>query len=140
MIISTARFVGVLLVVSFLVPPLLAADLALEDFRDPKGNWMLVGDVRLSDDSPRQLSFDPGEGILVNSATGRTSNLLTKAEFGNVVVELEVFVPKDGNSGVYLQVRYEVQIRDSHGVNSSNTDTKGPPHRRFEARCGTHFG
>jgi type 1 glutamine amidotransferase len=43
-------------------------------------------------------------------------NLVSKEEYGDAQVHVEFLVPKNGNSGVYLMGRYEIQILDSHGV------------------------
>ncbi len=42
-------------------------------------------------------------------------NLRTDREFTDFNLKLDVNVPKDGNSGVYLRGIYEVQVADSHG-------------------------
>ena len=43
-------------------------------------------------------------------------NLASKEDFGDVQLHVEFRVPKNGNSGVYLMGRYEIQILDSFGV------------------------
>ncbi|MFC1738052.1 DUF1080 domain-containing protein [Planctomycetota bacterium] len=49
-------------------------------------------------------------------------NLRTVAEFEDFNLKLEVNVPENGNSGVYLRGIYEVQVGDSYGkeLNSHN--------------------
>lgn len=42
-------------------------------------------------------------------------NLRTEAEYEDFNIKLEVNVPKNGNSGVYLKGIYEVQVADTHG-------------------------
>lgn len=42
-------------------------------------------------------------------------NIRTEREFEDFRLELEVRLPKGGNSGIYLRGRYEVQVTDSHG-------------------------
>lgn len=42
-------------------------------------------------------------------------NLRTEGEFEDFNLTLEVRVPKDGNSGIYLKGLYEVQVADSFG-------------------------
>jgi len=42
-------------------------------------------------------------------------NLRTEQEFGDFNLKLEVNVPKDNNSGVYLRGLYEIQVVDSYG-------------------------
>jgi hypothetical protein len=43
-------------------------------------------------------------------------NLRTEQEFGDFNLKLEVNVPKDNNSGVYLRGIYEIQVVDSYGL------------------------
>ncbi len=87
----------------------------LGGWRNPVGNWGVVGLAVANPFEPTQISVSPGSGVLVNGLDGRTSNLLTVMEHGDVEVHLEFMVPKNSNSGVYLQGRYEVQILDSWG-------------------------
>jgi len=53
------------------------------------------------------------DGVMVNDQAGW--NILTKQKFKDYKLSLEFKVPEDGNSGVYLNGRYEVQVADSHG-------------------------
>jgi hypothetical protein len=61
------------------------------------------------------------EGVLMNRVVQpqgghvRYGNLRTVDEFEDFNIKLEVKVPKDGNSGVYLRGIYEVQVSDSYG-------------------------
>ena len=75
---------------------------------DGAANWRLEGDY---------AEVKPGKRVGDN-------NLRTKKVFGDFQLHLEFWVPKTppgtpeqarGNSGVYLQGRYEVQILDSFG-------------------------
>ena len=60
-------------------------------------------------------------GIMVNSAPQEPgkhksyANIRTKREFEDFNLVVEVRVPHDGNSGVYLRGIYEVQVLDSFG-------------------------
>lgn len=56
-----------------------------------------------------------GEMETVTGNNGRL-NLFSKREFADCKLHLEFRVPKNGNSGVYLLGRYEIQILDSFGV------------------------
>jgi hypothetical protein len=69
--------------------------------RDPKGrqSWSVVDGV-LDNDSPHGK---PG------------TDLLTTHSFNDCMLHIEFNVPKGGNSGVYLQGLYEIQVADSHG-------------------------
>lgn len=51
------------------------------------------------------------DGVLVSPHAG--SNLVTVGTFTDFKLHVEFRYPKDGNSGVYLRGRYEVQIEDS---------------------------
>jgi hypothetical protein len=52
-------------------------------------------------------------GILKNKKSG--ANLITDKTFGDFKLHIEFKVPKDGNSGIYLRGRHEVQVSDSKG-------------------------
>lgn len=61
-------------------------------------------------------------GLLVNDAPREEGkprknfgNLRTEREFEDFNLKLEVRVPKNGNSGIYLRGMYEVQVADSYG-------------------------
>jgi len=61
----------------------------------------------------------PGDGSMEVNGTG---SIMTREEFGDVQVHVEWATPKEvkgegqgrGNSGVYLQGRYEIQVLDSY--------------------------
>jgi len=56
-------------------------------------------------------------GILTN--TQRGGNLVTDGSYGDFKLHLEFRYPPSGNSGVYLRGRYEAQIEDSAGRETS---------------------
>jgi hypothetical protein len=85
-------------------------------WRPPTAEWTTARGVSLAADDAARLAFAPGTGIMVNGANGRTVNLLTAAEFGDVELHVEFCISKRSNSGVYLMGRYEVQVYDSYGV------------------------
>ncbi|MBC8470672.1 MAG: DUF1080 domain-containing protein [Planctomycetes bacterium] len=82
-------------------------------WRDNTGQWQIVGDVFTKPDNNKLLGSKPGNGVIVNGVTGRTSNLFSKEEFGDVKAHIEFMVSKDSNSGVYFMGRYEIQVFDS---------------------------
>ena len=82
-------------------------------WRPDTGQWQIVGDVFKKPDNEKLLGSKPGKGIVVNGPTGRTSHLLSKAEFGDVTAHIEFMVPRESNSGVYFMGRYEIQVLDS---------------------------
>jgi hypothetical protein len=97
-------------------------DLGIQDLTPPKnGEWLL----RTKDDlkkwvhegskEPVKWEWD-GEGLTVNG----TGNIITKRPMGDSRVHLEFMTDENGkegqangNSGVYMQQRYEVQILNS---------------------------
>jgi len=78
------------------------------------GKWKVVGDIGLDPKSDRKLAAKAGKGIIDNG--GRTRNLYSTEEFGDIEAHVEFMVSKGSNSGVYFQGRYEIQILDSWGV------------------------
>jgi hypothetical protein len=70
-----------------------------------------------------QQSWSVVEGVLHNEAGHDKpgTDLCTDQKFGDCRLHIEFRVPKGGNSGVYLQGRYEVQVEDSAGQKLRNT-------------------
>ncbi|MHB1038430.1 MAG: 3-keto-disaccharide hydrolase [Pirellulales bacterium] len=95
----------------------------LDAWRKPTGDWSIVGKAYPNADHPELLSTEPGAGLLVNGPKGRTDNLISKKEHGDVEAHVEFMVPKGSNSGVYFQARYEIQIFDSWGVADKDLKT-----------------
>ena len=85
-------------------------------WRQPTGEWRTVATVTASAEDERRLRATPGSGTVFNGDAGRARDLLTRREFGDVELHVEFLVPRGSNSGVYLMGRYEVQVRDSFGV------------------------
>ena len=109
--------------------------LVKDDFsawHSPTGQWQVVGEVFKNPTNEKLLSTKPGTGIIVNGPTGRTSNLLSKTEFGDVKAHVEFMVPKGSNSGVYFSGRYEIQVLDSWGVTSLKHGDCGGIYQRWD--------
>jgi Domain of Unknown Function (DUF1080) len=62
-------------------------------------------------------------GILTNTGSG--ANLITERTFTDFKLHVEFRVPKNGNSGIYLRGRHEVQVEDSKGLEPGSTHTGG---------------
>lgn len=62
-------------------------------------------------------------GLLTNTASG--ANLVTERSFTDFKLHVEFRVPKNGNSGIYLRGRHELQVEDSHGMEPLSTHTGG---------------
>ena len=73
--------------------------------RDGKGtgDWLAAGAVSLDPSDPKRFTVEPGKGVLVNGMPGRTVDLMTTEEFGDVEAHIEFAVPRNSNSGVYFQ-------------------------------------
>ena len=100
----------------------------LDAFLAPRGYWKQVDSVTLDPASPKQLKWAEttvSTGIWVNGASGRTNNLVSLQQFGDLEVKLDFNVPKGSNSGIKLQGLYEIQIYDSHGVAKEKFNASG---------------
>lgn len=101
----------------------------LESFREPLGKWHAVGTASMDPVRQQRITTEPGEGVIFNQ--GRTSNLLTKMEHGDVELHIEFMVPQKSNSGVYFQGRYEIQVFDSWGVEEPQHSDCGGIYQRW---------
>lgn len=85
-------------------------------WRPDAGSWTIVGDARTDPNDSKKLATASGQGVLVNGPSGKTRNILSRIEHGDVEAHVEFLVPRGSNSGIYFQGRYEIQILDSWGV------------------------
>jgi hypothetical protein len=104
----------------------------------PTGEWFVAGNARLDPANPKRLKGEDGSGVIINGPTGRTKNLVTKDQFGDVEVHLEFLVPKGSNSGIKLQGVYEIQIYDSWGVKTPKGSDCGGIYPRAELKPKYH--
>ncbi|MFD1162399.1 family 16 glycoside hydrolase [Hwangdonia seohaensis] len=133
----------------------------LNDFKAQAGNWQIVGDVTVNrhvdvhheateeNDSkkkkkrrkkkrnaiepPKAIVSTPGTGILLNiNDKEKHDALITNWEHGDLLLELEVLLPKGSNSGIYFQGRYELQLKDSWGVKNPLGSDMGGFHNNWE--------
>jgi hypothetical protein len=88
----------------------------LAGWKNPTGDWQIVSAVKVHPANDKHFATDSGHGVMLNSATNRTVNLVSEEEFGDCEAHIEFCVPKNSNSGVYFLGRYEVQVFDSWGV------------------------
>jgi len=75
----------------------------------------MVGKAFQDPENPEKLAVEPGEGVITNGSKGRTRNLFTAGEFGDIAAHIEFLIPRGSNSGVYFMGRYEIQVYDSFG-------------------------
>jgi hypothetical protein len=109
-----------------------AGEKALEHWISPTGDWFLADSVELDSKNPKLLVGKPGQGVLVNGATGRTPDLLTREKFGDLNAHFEFLIAKGSNSGVKFMGLYELQIFDSHGVKTPTGSDCGGIYPRAE--------
>lgn len=108
----------------------------LDAWRPPTGEWAVAGDVAKGASNPKALETKPGTGAIVNGAQGRTSNLLSKQEWGDVELHVDFMVPEKSNSGVYLMARYEIQVFDSFAVKEPHHSDCGGIYQRWADNRG----
>jgi hypothetical protein len=85
-----------------------------DGFRDPGKNWNLASDAAADPEKAGDMKAIAGQGAVVDIMNPQdNSHLVTRAEFGDLQLELDFMMAKNSNSGVYLQGRYEVQLLDS---------------------------
>jgi hypothetical protein len=69
---------------------------------------------------------------IVNGPTGGTSNLITKEKFGDFELYVEFMIAATHNSGVLLHGLYEIQIKDTYGVEPMKMSDSGGIYSRWE--------
>jgi tetratricopeptide (TPR) repeat protein len=80
-------------------------------------NRWTVGVASVDPDDPTALKVSPADdkpGELINAKEGG-EDIYTKKKFGDCTIDLELMIPKDSNSGVYVMGEYEIQVFDSAG-------------------------
>ncbi|MHC4823812.1 MAG: family 16 glycoside hydrolase [Planctomycetota bacterium] len=96
---------------------------------DPFDAWQSEGwklmDVALDPDDQSRFLETPGNGALVNTGNPR-SDFRSKGAFGDIAFRFNFMLPEGGDSGLYLQDRYELQLVDDPGACCGIIDAKGP--------------
>jgi Domain of Unknown Function (DUF1080) len=110
----------------------LADDVSLQAWRQPTGEWAIVGNAWQSSEDPKRLTTKPGRGVLVNGFTGKTTDILSRSEHKDVELHVEFMVPQGSNSGIYFQSRYEIQIIDSWGKKAPTSGDCGGIYERWK--------
>src|SRR5690348_6980788 len=94
--------------------------------------WFATTAVKWNPADPEKLAAQPQPGpVIVNGPNGRTADLITDTDYGDVELYLEFLIPKKSNSGVYLQGLYEVQILDSYGASNPGVHDCGAIYERW---------
>lgn len=108
----------------------------LSGWKEPLGAWAVVGGVSLDPSNPKAFIAQPGEGVMLSSPAGKSIDITSKAVHGDAEIHVEFVVPKDSNSGVYLQGRYEVQVFDSFGKAVAGEHDCGAIYQRWDPARG----
>lgn len=108
----------------------------LSAWNEPHGAWSVVGSVSLDAANPKAFASQPGEGVMLSSAAGKSANIISKAEHGDAEIHIEFNVPQGSNSGIYLQGRYEVQVFDSFGKPKIAEHDCGAIYQRWDPKRG----
>lgn len=103
----------------------------LRGWRSPTDEWIVAQSVIPAAGDSKKFEITRGEGVLINGVKGRAVNLISESEHGDVEAHVEFMVPKDSNSGVYFQGRYEIQILDSWGVEHPKYSDCGGIYQRW---------
>ena len=115
----------------------------LSAFTAPTSNWRIAGNVRADLNKANTLTTEKGTGVLVNvpltNAPADAKNpykydLVTTLTHGDVDLELDYMMASQSNSGVYLQGRYEVQLRDSWDIHTPNVHDNGSVYERWDEK------
>jgi hypothetical protein len=117
----------------------LTASPIFDAWKTPTDSWAFVGQVQLDSENPRRLVATPGTGVLYNGPVGRTRNLVTKQDFGDLEAHVEFLIPKGSNSGVKLGGVYEIQILDSAGKKVVSGNDCGGIYPRAELKPKYHY-
>lgn len=85
-----------------------------------KSQWT-VGSAMPDPANPKLLVVQPGGDQLINqtAAHGQSLDFYSQALHGDAVITLEVMVPRNSNSGIYVMGEYEVQVLDSFGKDAN---------------------
>ena len=111
----------------------------LSEFQPPANNWRIVG-TSAGLPGEDKLSFSNGTGQLVNrERSGQGADILTKLEHGDLDLELEFMLPAGGNSGIYLQGRYEIQLFDSWGKSRATAGDCGGIYERYDEATASGY-
>lgn len=111
---------------------------SMKAFKEPRGEWQEVASVGLDEANPKKLVAKAGQGVWYNGPKGRTTNLFTRDQFGDVEVHLEFLLPKGSNSGIKFHGHYEIQIADSFGVKNPDGHDCGGIYPRAELKPKYH--
>lgn len=103
----------------------------LDAWRKPTGSWFVAGDARPDPSHSDKLVGVAGRGVIINGS-GKTLNLYSAEEYGDLEAHLEFLIPRGSNSGIKLQGLYEIQISDSASTETPSGSDCGGVYPRAE--------
>ncbi len=89
-----------------------------------QANGWRLADAALDPADPRRLRTTEGNGALVNDRA--TGPFVSDQEFGDCEFSFRFMLPEGGDSGLYFQDRYELQLIDDPGQCAGVIGAKGP--------------
>jgi len=107
--------------------------------REPLGDWTMAGESSLDPQDEKRLVWTEGTAIAINGEKGKTEDLHTAVEHGDVQLHVEFMVGAGSNSGIYLMSRYEIQILDSWGNKELKYGDCGGIYQRHNFEDNTGF-
>jgi hypothetical protein len=108
----------------------------LSGWEEPHGAWSVVESVTVDPTNAKGFTPRPGTGVMLSNTAGKSTNLISKSGHGDAEIHVEFTVPKDSNSGIYLQGRYEVQVLDSFGKAAIAEHDCGAIYQRWDPARG----
>jgi hypothetical protein len=114
----------------------------LSAFKSPTANWSIAGSVITDLSKANTITKKEGTGILVNiPGKEKNEDIFTNMEHGDIDLSVDFMMPKESNSGIYLQGRYEIQLLDSWGKQALTSGDLGAIYERWdESRPAGQFG
>ncbi|MGF7078377.1 3-keto-disaccharide hydrolase [Mucilaginibacter sp. UYCu711] len=105
----------------------------LSAFKSPSANWSVASSVSADFVKHNTITKKDGTGILV-SIPGKEKNedIFTTMEHGDIDLSVDFMMPKESNSGIYLQGRYEIQLLDSWGKSALTSGDLGSIYERWD--------
>ena len=104
---------------------------SIDAFRSASPNWQDAGELAGNPRQDKVLQTKPGVGLLVCRPRGEApEQLVSKAEHGDVALDLEVLLSPGSAVSVFLHGRYAVNIGDSWGVRLPGSQDCGAIARR----------
>ena len=114
---------------------------SFEAFAEAPGFWVIGGDIGGALRTESVMEVLPGTGVAASPTLPyEGGNLVTAMDHGDIEVELEFLLSKDGNSGVFFQGRYEVQLWDSWLDDELTFGDLGGIYQRWDEASGGFDG